>query len=73
MRVISNIKKTARQCVLDAASESGCSVQWRDAPDERMPPVMAKDYGSIVSPDGDLSSFWSVFNRLVAERKVALS
>lgn len=64
-RHLTNIKKSSRPIVEQAAVESGQKVVWSDKPDSRMDYSSDKDqYGSLWSSVLDLSDFWRAFNRI---------
>jgi hypothetical protein len=64
MRWLTNIDKTKKETVLAAARESGQDVRWHDEPDEKMPPSMRDQYGSIYAEPRDCSAFWAAYRRI---------
>ena len=59
MECLTNVEKTKKQLVLAAIEASGCAIEWRDHPDERMSGYSKRDkYGSVWTDQQDCSEFW---------------
>jgi hypothetical protein len=64
-RCLSNMRKEQKEIILQAIKISGCKIEWRDEPDDRMRyDYDRKDFGSIWSERNDLSEFWRVYREL---------
>lgn len=69
MRFVTNICKSRRTLVLEAAKNSGTHVEFRETPNGQMS-LTDPDYanfGSIWTDEPSLRDFWAAFNKLREE------
>ena len=65
MKCLSNMRISQKDTILKAIETSGCTIEWRDEPDEHMDNYSDRaSFGSIWSDAPDLSEFWRAYHKL---------